>query len=155
MSSGKKTIIIRMCLVLLLLVIAVICFITGRGHTVYFDNKAVDFSGETYPAVYKIEVKVNGEKAAKLYEDERGMADTMGQSFSMVVEMTKEKGDEPTAHAVSLSLPYSMDGIILNIPAMMAGLPPEAYLSEFVQAPEPEAEESEEVVTDEFVMEDL
>jgi len=37
-------------------------------------------------------------------------------------------------------LPYSMDGIIINLPAYLAGLPEEAYLTEFIPAPE----ESEE-----------
>ena len=47
-----------------------------------------------------------------------------------------------------------MDGIVLNIPAMMAGMPPEAYLSEFVVMNE-ENEEVEEIVTDEFSLEDI
>ena len=36
-----------------------------------------------------------------------------------------------------------MDGIAINLPAYMAGLPEEAYLSEFQVAPEVVEEESE------------
>ena len=39
---------------------------------------------------------------------------------------------------VRIKLPYSMDNIIINLPAYLAGLPEEAYLTEFISAPEPE-----------------
>lgn len=45
-----------------------------------------------------------------------------------------------------------MDGIILNIPAMFAGLPQEAYLSEFIPTAAEEAmeEDTGEEMVDEF-----
>ena len=51
---------------------------------------------------------------------------------------------------VTLELPYNMDGIVINLPAYLAGLPKDAYMSEFVQVAEPVSEEEEEVTTDEF-----
>ena len=153
---SRRTFLFRGGLILALVIIAACMFIVGRGHTVYFDNKALDYNGQHAKAPYKIEVWVNDERAAKLYEDERGMADTMGQDFSMIVEITDEKGGEPRTSSVSLKLPYSMDGIVLNIPAMMAGMPPEAYLSEFVVLGEEVGDEGdEEIVTDEFSLEDI
>ena len=44
---------------------------------------------------------------------------------------------------VTVSLPHHMDGIAINLPAYLAGLPEEAYLSEFQVAPEVVEEESE------------
>ena len=153
---SRRTFLFRGGLILALVIIAACMFIVGRGHTVYFDNKALDYNGQHAKAPYKIEVWVNDERAAKLYEDERGMADTMGQDFSMIVEITDEKGGDPRTSSVSLKLPYSMDGIVLNIPAMMAGMPPEAYLSEFVVLGEEVGDEGdEEIVTDEFSLEDI
>ena len=151
---SKRTLLYRGGLILILVLIAALMFLIGRGHTVYFDNKALEYNGQSAKAPYKIEVTVDGERVAKLYEDERGMADTMGQNFSMIVQITDEKGSDPRTAAVSLKLPYSMDGIVLNIPAMMAGMPPEAYLSEFVVMAD-ESEEDEEIVTDEFALEDI
>jgi hypothetical protein len=66
----------------------------------------------------------------------------------MTLEITDEKGSEPHSHKVSMTLPYGMDGIIINLPELMAGLPAEAYLSEFVIVPVEETEEETEV--DEF-----
>ena len=36
---------------------------------------------------------------------------------------------------IAIKLPYSMDGIIVNIPGYMAGLPQGAWMSEFVSTP--------------------
>ena len=33
---------------------------------------------------------------------------------------------------ISLKLPYSLDGIVLNLPGLLAQLPQEAYMTEFV-----------------------
>ncbi|MCR5734127.1 MAG: hypothetical protein K6G22_05900, partial [Lachnospiraceae bacterium] len=82
---------------------------------------------------------------------DRGMCDLMGQTLSVVIEITDNKGDEPHSHKVGLPVPYGLDGIVINIPALMAGLPEEAYMSEFVPiATAADEDEDEEVVIDEF-----
>ena len=121
--NTKKTLVLRIVLIVVLVAVAALMFLIGRGHTVYFDNRALDYNGQSAAAPYKIEVTVDGERVAKLYDGERGMASTMGQNFSMIVEITQDKGGDSVSSAVSLKLPYHMDGIILNIPAMMARKP--------------------------------
>ena len=79
------------------------------------------------------------------------MADIMGQTLTMTLEITDEKDGTPHSHKVSMGVPYNMDGIIINIPALMAGQPEEAYMSEFVIVA-PEEDEEEEINTDEFDM---
>ena len=120
----------------LLLAIAGVMAIIGRGHTVYIDNKTVEYSGETYTAPYKVVVFIGGEQVAKLYNKERGMATCIGQKFEMTLQITQEKGGSEETVTVTLPLPYNMDGIAINLPAYMAGLPEEAYLSEFQPAQE-------------------
>ena len=78
-------------------------------------------------------VTVKGEEVAKLDKRERGMSTWIGQNFKMTLTITEKKGGEPVVKEVNLKLPYHMDGIIINIPAVMAGLPPEAWCSEFIQ----------------------
>ncbi len=138
--------------VLLLAVIAYSMTIIGRGHTVYMDSKRLDYNGQTYETPYKVEVYVNDEQVAKLYDKERGMSPWIGQNFSMTLEITQEKGGAEETQEVSLTLPRKMDGIILNLPALLAGLPEDAYLSEFVSAPAEEEETGDEEITDEFGM---
>ncbi len=147
-TKDKKIWIYRGVALLVVILVAVLMFIIGRGHTVYFDNKSADLNGETIEAPYSIEVYVKGEKVAKLKSGERGMADTMGQSFDMQLVVTKEKGGNSSKIHVSLPLPYELDGIVLNLPVMLAGKGPEDYMTEFVPIPSAE-EEKEDVSIDE------
>ena len=149
---NKRQLLFRAAAIVVILILAVVMFIIGRGHTIYFDNKSAEYEGKQYNAYYKVTVIKDKEKVAKLSEDERGMTDLMGQTLSMTLEITDEKGQEPHSHKVSMPIPYGTDGIVINVPELMAGLPQQAYMSEFVPIATSEEDEDEEVVTDEFVM---
>lgn len=151
----KRSILIKLAAVVLVLAIAGVMFVIGRGHTVYFDNKTLELNGESYPALQKVVVKVAGEKDAKLAKRERGMAKCMGQNFKMTLEVTKAKGDDPVTYDVKLKLPYGMDGIVINLPGYLAGLPESDYMSEFVSMATEDTAEDEEIVTDEFGLGDI
>lgn len=142
--------------ILILLLIAGAMFIIGRGHTVYLDNKAIEYNGQTYTGPYKVVVFVDGEQVAKLYDKERGKAICIGQKFTMTLEITETKGGDEKTTSITLRLPHNMDGIILNLPALLAGLPEEAYLSEFIIVPsETEPEPEPDVGDGELVPEDF
>ena len=148
---NKRKLLFRVGAILIILVIAACMFVIGRGHTVYFDNKETSYNGQTIEPFYKVTVTVGDQKPAKLSKGDRGMADIMGQTLTMTLEITDEKDAAPHSHKVSMGVPYNMDGIIINIPALMAGQPEEAYMSEFVIVA-PEEDEEEEINTDEFDM---
>ncbi|MBR3020155.1 MAG: hypothetical protein IKH57_24320 [Clostridia bacterium] len=145
--KGKKWA-VRICTVAAILAIAALMFVIGRGHTVYFDNKTAEYNGTEYSAFQRVNVTVNGERVAKLAKRERGMATWIGQSFKMELEITENKGDEPKTVPVSITLPYSMDGIVVNLPQLVAGLPKDAWMSEFVPVPSANDEPDEEIITD-------
>ena len=149
--KNKRQLIFRIAALAIVLVIAAAMFVVGRGHTIYFDNKTLEYNGQEYKAYHKVKVIVDGKEVAKLSERDRGMADIMGQTLTMTLEITDEKDAAPHSHKVSMGVPYNMDGIIINIPALMAGQPEEAYMSEFVIVA-PEEDEEEEITTDEFDM---
>ena len=149
--KNKRQIIFRAVALAIVLAVAAAMFVIGRGHTIYFDNKTCEYNGQIVEAFYKVNVTVGGEKVAKLSARDRGMTDIMGQSVTMTLEITDEKDAAPHSHKVSMGVPYNMDGIIINIPALMAGQPEEAYMSEFVIVA-PEEDEEEEINTDEFDM---
>ena len=90
MNKTRK-LLFRVGAVLLLVLIAGFMFIVGRGHTVYLDNKTLEYEGQTYSALYKIEILKNGEKVAKLNKRERGMATNIGQTCKLTLVITKEK----------------------------------------------------------------
>ncbi len=149
--KSKKSILIRLLALAIILAIAAVMFVIGRGHTVYFDNKTLTADGKTYAPYYKVEVFVGDESVGKLSEEDRGMVTTMGQNFSMVLHITPAKGEKKYGKKATIKIPYHMDGIIVNIPALLEGAPEEVYMEEFIPAA-PENDEEEVVVTDEFEM---
>lgn len=145
----KRRYIFRALAIAVILAVAVIMFIIGRGHTVYFDNKAFDYDGKSYKALYKVQIMKKGERIAKLYEKERGMMINIGQRLPMLTFLViREENGAEEAFDVAMPIPYNMDGVIINVPALLEGLPQDAYISEFIST-EPEPEE-EETLTDEF-----
>ena len=152
---NKRQLLFRALAIVLILALAAVMFVIGRGHTIYFDNKDAEFDSKEYEAFYKVVVIKDKEKVAKLESDDRGMTDLMGQTLTVTIEITDEKGGKSHAHKVSMPVPYGLDGIVINIPELMAGLPEEAYMSEFIPAAaEEEEDEDGEVVIDEFEMSD-
>ena len=147
----KRTLFFRIGAIVILLAIAAVMMVIGRGHTVYFDNRKLEYDDVTYDTPYKVEVYVNGERAAKLYDKERGSSICIGANFKMELKVTQEKGGIETEETYSIKLPYDKDGLIVNLPGLMAGLPQDVYMTEFISTEELTPAE-EEVVTDEFGM---
>ncbi|MBQ5749140.1 MAG: hypothetical protein IIV87_03175 [Oscillospiraceae bacterium] len=150
MNKTRK-ILFRLGAAVLVALIIALMFWLGRGHTVYLDSKALDVDGVMYEPPYKITAYVDGEQVAKLYEDERGKASCIGQTFTVELEVMQEKGGSEETVTKTITLPYSMDGIILNLPGLLADLPADAITEEFVSKVVEEVVE-EEIVIDEFAM---
>ena len=149
--KNKKQWIARILTVAVLLGIAAVMFVIGRGHTVYFDNKTAEYNGTQYSAFQRVNVTVNGERVAKLSKRDRGMATWIGQNFKMELEVTENKGDDPKIILVSIKLPYGMDGIVVNLPELLAGLPQEVWQSEFVPVATVEEPEEEVIPEDDLL----
>ena len=88
--KNRRAIIFRVGAILLLLIIAASMMVIGRGHTVYMDNKTIEYDGQTYNSFYKVDVYVDGERVAKLRDKDRGMATNIGQKFTMTLAITRE-----------------------------------------------------------------
>lgn len=146
---NKRRLLFRVGAVAILLAIAACMMVIGRGHTVYVDNKTLEYNGKTYKTPYRINVYINGERIAKLSTRERGMTTNIGQSFKMTLGVIQEKGNDEQMIDVSLKLPYNMDGIIINIPGYLANLPEDAWLSEFISTPTEAEMQDEEIPTEE------
>ncbi len=141
--------------VLLLVLIAGLMFIVGRGHSVYLDNKTLEYDGQTYNAYHKVEVVQNGKTLTELNKRERGAATNIGQNFKITLIVTKEKKGAEETHEIQLKLPYSLDGIVINIPGYLEGLPQEAWMSEFIPVATQEEQKEEAPTSDEFGMDDI
>ena len=78
------------------------------------------------------------------------MTTNIGQTCKLPLVITKEKKGAEETQEIELKLPYSMDGIIINLPGYLSGLPEDAYLTEFISTAETETAPEEEINTDEF-----
>ena len=58
--NNRRKWIFRGCSLLLILAVAGFMFLLGRGHTVYIDNKTMEYNGESYGALQRVEVWVGG-----------------------------------------------------------------------------------------------
>lgn len=141
MKTTKRAWIVRIAAVVLLIVIGYIMSIIGRGHTIYLDNKTLEYEGTTYKAPYKVTVVVDGEQLTKLYEKERGSTTCLGQTFTVTLEIMETKNGSEETQTYQIPIPKNMDGVIVNIPGYLAGLPQEAYIEEFVPVVVEEPEE--------------
>ena len=150
----KRSLIVKICTVAVILGIAACMFVIGRGHTVYFDAKPIEYNGEALEPGYRTAIFVNGERVARLSAGDRGMATWIGQNFRMELEITQNKGDEPKKMPVSIKLPYGLDGIVVNLPELAAGLPQEVWQSEFVPVVTVE-EVDEEIITEDEMLGDF
>lgn len=121
-KTSNRRLIFQLAAVVVLIVIAYAMTIIGRGHTVYLDNKKLEYNGKSYDTPYKVVVFVDGEQVAKLYDRERGSATCIGQKFTVTLEITEKKGGSETTQTYTIPLPKNMDGIIINLPAYLAGL---------------------------------
>ena len=155
MKNKTRSWIIRAAFLLVLVLIAVVMLRIGRGHTVYFDNRALDYQGTTTAAPYKITVTVNGEQISKLYEKERCLTTVIGDKLELTVEVMQQKGGSETTTTYTLKLPHNLDGVIINLPGYIAGLPEEAYLEEFIPAPSTDLDDEEVPVTDDIGLGDM
>ena len=150
--KSKRVFLFRLVFILVLVAVAAVVLVIGRGHTVYFDNVELDYQGTTYETPYKLVIYTGGEEVAKLYDGERGMATCIGQSLDLTLEITQEKGGEEELVSVTLPLPYNMDGVVINLSAYLQDLPEEAYLSEFVPVVTETGDEEDVVIPGDDMM---
>ena len=52
--KSKRVFLFRLVFILVLVAVAAVMLVIGRGHTVYFDNVELDYQGTTYETPYKL-----------------------------------------------------------------------------------------------------
>ena len=149
MKKNIRRILFTSCLIAILVAIAIVCLIIGRGHTIYFDN--IDLASTDYKAYESIIVNHDGEKIGSLDKDGRVSMTITGQKLELDLTIQKDSTSKKETITLNIDLPYNLDGIIINLPACIEGASQDIYLSEFISVTEEETDE-EVPVTDEFGM---
>ena len=84
----KRRILFASGLIAILVGIAIVCLIIGRGHSVFFDNKSID--GTQHESYAFIDLFYKGEKVTSLGKAERAAITLTGQKITVEVS-TKRK----------------------------------------------------------------
>lgn len=147
MKLNLRKILFTAGLIAILIAISIVCFIVGRGHTVYLDNKGIE--GTDYSSYQNVDVYYKGEKVVSLGKAERGAVTLTGQKLDIQFIIKKKKTSEEETLNLTFDLPYDLDGIVINIPAYVEGANQDVYMYEYI--PTRVEEDDEEVPqTDEF-----
>ncbi len=150
-ANFNKTFFYRLGGILLLIIIAVIMIFIGRKHIIYVDNKTLEYDGGSVNALYKIEVSCGKNDTKKLYQRERGELTILGQSATLNLTVTRTKGGQEEEISYRLHVPFKKDAVVINIPALLAGLDEDVWMTDFVSlATSTTAAEEEVVLSDDF-----
>ena len=126
--KAKRRLLFQILAVVLLVAIGYTMTIIGRGHTIYLDSKTLEYDGQTYKPAYKTVVYVDGQQVAKLYDKERGVATCIGQTLTVTLEITQQKGGTEEVYAYNIPVPRKMDNVIINLPGFLAGRQPSRFI---------------------------
>ncbi len=141
--TSKRVVVFRVAALAVLLIVAALMFVIGRGHTIYPENKSFEYEGKTYEAPYKVTIWDGAEKVGKLSKKDRGQIPCIGQTFQVTVDVEWEKGGQIERIPFTMKVPYGMDNVLINVPAMLAGLPQEVWMEEFFLAVEEPTEDED------------
>lgn len=149
MKNGKRILYIAIVAIVTIAICAV-CLIVGRGHTVYLDNKTLEEHGVS--AYEKIVVTYKGEDVAKLQARERGVVAVMGQKADLHLSYTKKKNGAKEEMDVTIDIPYEMNNLVINLPALIEGKDKDVYIDIFVPAIQQQDSSDEEIITDDMAI---
>ena len=137
--SGKKNVkdflnlsfYVRLGVIVLVILLAVFLYNYGKQHTVYIDNRTIEIDGVSYKALDWAEVSVDGGESEEYSPRTRREATVMRQKHSIHV-LYEDEDFNQFEYDAEFSIPLNETYIVLSLPALVAGLPEEQYLSEFV-----------------------
>jgi hypothetical protein len=123
-------------LLICLVVLSCFLFYIGKGHTIYIDTNALTVDGKEYKSAETIEVSIDGKEAESMGRAERTMTLVGGPGHTITIEVVS--GDERKVEQ-RFTLPTFMDSALVSVPAILAGLPEQHWVSAFVPASAEEA----------------
>lgn len=134
-----KALCIRIIAIFLVILLAVVMFIIGKQHKIYFDNK--DWG--PYKAYQFVEVSVDKQDSVELAKRDRDVFTVVAQGHTIYIDAM---GDEKE---VKIHIPLFMKNVLINIPALMNGEDQDVWMEEFIVETVSVSSADEVVVTDE------
>ncbi|MDR2597914.1 MAG: hypothetical protein LBC76_11425 [Treponema sp.] len=124
----KRSLFIRLTLVLIWIITGFLIFITCRGHTLLVDNKNVEDVNLQAPDL--ITVTVDKSKTLEFFKGDRDRFEVSGGNHKIYIEFS----DGRPPFEAKFKLPLKPDIFILSVPKMINGIEP--WIEEFYIQPE-------------------
>lgn len=106
--------------ILIFVLLGLLFFIIGKGHTLLLDNKTVTLDGTEYAALALVEVSIDSSEPIELTRRMRDMVQVPGQRHTITVSFIDKTGNEVTL-SKKFSIKVLQDMYLLSIPAFIEG----------------------------------
>lgn len=142
MNQALKRILFRLAALGLLVGLSSFLVWSGRGQTLLVDNKTIQIQGQELPALGLVQVSVNGKPPVEVARLERVKIEAMGTTLTLRAEIVGGMGVGKTVET-SFTL-TGRDMHLISLPALLAGLPEDQWISVFVPPTAPVSSGSQE-----------
>ena len=122
---------VRLAVIVLVILLAVFLYHYGKQHTVYIDNRTIEIDGQSYKALDWAEVSVDGGDSQEYSPRTRREATVLRQKHSIHVVYEDEDFNQFEVD-VEFKVPVNETQVVLSLPALVAGLGEDQFLTEFV-----------------------
>ena len=122
---------VRLAVVVVVILLAVFLYHYGKQHTVYVDNRTIEIDGVSYKALDWAEVSVDGREAEEYSPRTRREETVIRQKHTIHVVYEDEDFNQFEVDA-EFTVPLNETHVVLSLPALVAGLGEDQYITEFV-----------------------
>ena len=122
---------VRLAVIVLIILLAVFLYHFGKQHTVYVDNRTIEIDGVSYRALEWAEVSVDGGESQEYSPRTRREATVQRQKHTIHVIYEDEDFNQFEIEQ-EFTGPVNETQVVLSLPALVAGLSEDQYLTEFV-----------------------
>lgn len=149
MTLSKRSLVQRAAVLAGLVVLSVVLFYIGKGHTLLIDTNAITIDGKELASAETVNVSIDGKDPESMGRAERILVNVAGPWHTIRIEVVS--GDERRVEK-QFTLPTFIDSPLLSIPAILHDAPAAHWLSTFVpeeaeEAPAEQIQHQEDVPT--------
>jgi hypothetical protein len=109
-------------LLVVLVLLGVYLFTSGRQHQMFVDNKTVELEGKAYEPAALVRVGFNGGEPLELASGDRDVTQVVGPSHTVKIEVLNESGDVVQTLDGDFKWVSTKKGMF-SVPAFMGGAP--------------------------------
>lgn len=122
---------VRLGVIVVVILLAVFLYHYGKQHTVYVDNRTIEIDGQSYKALDWAEVSVDGHDS-KEYSPRTRREETVQRQKHTIHVIWEDEDFNQFEMEAEFRVPLNETQVVLSLPALVAGLSEEEYITEFI-----------------------